>query len=188
MWQPCLNMMPDAVPPSACHLIVLGSQREREKRSERAQHPTTQHVLWDIVLIVLCFQFSFSLFVFFFLSPVNRGRDCRRPLAWTLKSDAIYAQRVNPKQLWSTDSHENDIVRAETYVAKHTHFGSICLFNLCVYCFICGAPMLQLQVHKCACAPLINPTLHRPISPPLLSTDGMWIKDLKLESHPQQTH
>lgn len=43
----------------------LGGQKEKER--ERAQHPTTQHVLWDIVLIVLCL-FSFSLFVFCFLS------------------------------------------------------------------------------------------------------------------------
>lgn len=48
-------MMPDAVPPSACHLIVLGSQREREEKKKRAgeQHPSTQHGLWDIGPIVL---------------------------------------------------------------------------------------------------------------------------------------
>lgn len=72
MWQPCLNMMPDAVPPSACHLIVLGSQGEREKkeRGSTTSHNTACAVGY-LCLLLLCLSFS-SLFVFCFLSLSNR--------------------------------------------------------------------------------------------------------------------
>lgn len=58
---------------------------EREKEKERAQHPTTQHVLWDVVLFVLCL---FSLPLVSVLLSVFREhsgryrRDLRWPRPW----------------------------------------------------------------------------------------------------------
>lgn len=72
---------------------------EREKEERGAQHPTTQHVLWDVVLIVLCL-FSVSLFLvcsrclsvtaLALAHPAEREILHRRPeVTSTLRSDRI---------------------------------------------------------------------------------------------------
>lgn len=121
---------------------------ERERR-ERAQHPTTQHAMWDIVLIVLCLQFSFFPHLYFSfcllsVAPNWEGGiagDLRWPRPWKVMQFRFYELTQSSS---SPQTYENAYADTYAYACSQAHTVQECVTHTDTDLFVSHSIVLSI--------------------------------------------